>query len=385
MTERCLPAPSLFADPVFPPTRYQGSKRKLAGWIWEQVRGLPFDTVLDVFGGTGAVGHRFKLHDKQVTYNDALAFNHQIGTALIENDRQRLSEADLVRIGRRDPAVDYDDFIERTFSGIYFTDAENRWLDVAVQNIPRIRDRHRRALAWHALYQSCIAKRPYNLFHRRNLYMRTADVSRSFGNKATWDRGFDDHLREHAAAANAAVFDNGRPCRALRADALDAPAGHDLVYVDPPYVSGRNVGVDYHGFYHFLEGLTDYTRWPGRVDYDSKHRRLKPIASPWTRAETNLDAFRRLFHRFADSILVVSYRSDGHPSVDQLHELLAEVKPRVRVATLDRYQYALSTNRKSREVLLIGGARRKVGIEDSESRSEKWEVGSKKLELRIEK
>jgi adenine-specific DNA methylase len=67
----------------FPSTRYQGSKRALTDWIWEQVCHLPFQTVLDVFGGTGAVSHAFKNAGKQVSYNDALAFNHSIGLALI--------------------------------------------------------------------------------------------------------------------------------------------------------------------------------------------------------------------------------------------------------------------------------------------------------------
>jgi len=35
----------------FPSTRYQGSKRQLAEWIWENVAYLPFESVLDVFGG----------------------------------------------------------------------------------------------------------------------------------------------------------------------------------------------------------------------------------------------------------------------------------------------------------------------------------------------
>jgi adenine-specific DNA methylase len=338
---------------TFPPTRYQGSKRKLLGWIWEQVRDLPFDTVLDAFGGTGAVSYLFKQQGKEVTYNDVLAFNHQIGTALIENDSTRLSDADVGRVIRPNGSPRYDDFIERTFGGIYFTDEENRWLDVAAQNIGRLRNRHRRAMAYYALYQSCIAKRPYNLFHRKNLYMRTADVGRSFGNKTTWDRSFEDHFRQHVAAANAAVIDTGRRCRALNLDAGEVPGELDLVYIDPPYVSARNVGVDYYGFYHFLEGLTDYEGWPERIDYDSKHRRLQPVPNPWTRAEANIEAFRQVFCRYADSILVVSYRSDGCPSTEQLAELLAEVKPRVRVVRQDGYQYVLSKNQRSREVLLI--------------------------------
>ncbi len=49
----------------------------------------------------------------------------------------------------------------------------------------------KKAMFLWALFQSCISKRPYNLFHRKNLYVRTADVKRNFGNKTTWDKPFE--------------------------------------------------------------------------------------------------------------------------------------------------------------------------------------------------
>jgi hypothetical protein len=69
--------PNLTVD--FPSTRYQGSKAKLADWIWEQIAALSFVTCLDAFGGTGAVAYRLKKAGKQVTYNDLLRFNYYIG------------------------------------------------------------------------------------------------------------------------------------------------------------------------------------------------------------------------------------------------------------------------------------------------------------------
>jgi len=75
----------------FPSTRYQGSKARLADWIWEQIADLNFHTCLDAFGGTGAVAYRLKQEGKAVTYNDRLRFNYLIGRALVENSRVRLS------------------------------------------------------------------------------------------------------------------------------------------------------------------------------------------------------------------------------------------------------------------------------------------------------
>ena len=337
----------------FPRTRYQGSKRKLSGAILDALSGLEFATVLDAFGGTGSVAHAFKLAGKYVTYNDILEFNHQIGVALIENDTVRLTDRDIAAIGRPKVGVDYDDFIERTFEGVYFTTDENRWLDVAVANVRAMSDKYKRALAWFALFQAALAKRPYNLFHRCNLYMRTADVPRSFGNKASWDRAFPEHFETFATEGNAALIDGCGTCSATCADALDVRGEYDLVYIDPPYINGSGTGVDYRQFYHFLEGMLRYDDWEEMIDHSSKHRRLKRMACPWSNPRTNVGMFQHLFRRFADSVLVVSYRSDGTPTIAELAAMLRSVKRCVRVESSAKYQYALSTKRSTEEMLLI--------------------------------
>jgi adenine-specific DNA methylase len=337
-----------------PSTRYQGSKLKLLPWIWENIRYLDFDTALDAFGGTGCVSYLLKAHGKAVTYNDYLRFNHLVGTALIANSGARLSESNIESILRPDPHWEYGDFIARTFSGIYFTDDENAWLDLACKNIARLQGEYERALAYYALFQSCIIKRPYNLFHRKNLYMRTAEVQRSFGNKAAWDKSFEEHFRNFAWEASDAVFDSGVNCKAVSHDALEVPGDYDLVYIDTPYISGAGVGVDYFDFYHFLEGLTDYDHWHEKINHKKQHRPLKGERSPWSDPKRSRNAFKKLFERYAESILVVSYRNDGIPSISELHGLLREIKDSVEVAHYGQYRYALSSNGDSREILLIG-------------------------------
>ena len=112
----------------FPNTRYQGSKRKLVPTIIEHLSDLRFSTVLDAFGGTAAMAHAFKCAGKEVTYNDLLAFNHQIGLALIENDSLGLEQEEIEAVCGPQSEVAHSDFIERTFEGIYFTTQENRWV-----------------------------------------------------------------------------------------------------------------------------------------------------------------------------------------------------------------------------------------------------------------
>ena len=346
----------LFADLAaeFPSTRYQGSKTKLVDWIWEQIENLDFTTCLDAFGGTGVVAYRLKQAGKQVTYNDLLRFNYYFGLALIENNGVRLDIEEIAWLLRRHTDIAYPSFVQDHFSDIYFTDEENGWIDQMVTNIHQLTDPYKFALAFFALCQACIIKRPYNLFHRKNLYLRFAEVDRSFGNKTTWDRPFDEWFHIFVQEANRSVFDNGQMNDALNLDAVDVLGEHDLVYIDTPYVSKRGVAVDYLDFYHFLEGLTMSDEWGEHIDHRSKHRRLKRRPSVWSDKNRIHAAFERLFKRYQRSIIVVSYRSDGIPSESELVSLLKQYKHHVRVERFGQYKYVLSTNAKSEEVLLIG-------------------------------
>lgn len=339
-------------EPQFPSTRFQGSKAKLVDWIWDSIKDLKFDTALDAFGGTAAIAHLFKRKGKATTYNDSLRFNYLIGLALIENNTHLLSDGDVEWLLERHPDVDYPSMIHSLFKDIYYTDEENAWLDQTVTNIRHISDPYKHALAYFALFQACIIKRPFNLFHRKNLYLRFNNVKRSFGNKTSWDRPFAHWFRQFVTEANQAVFDNGRANKAFNLDPVDLPGRFDLVYIDTPYISSKGVGVDYLHFYHFLEGLTIYDQWPNRIDYIKKHLPLKATKSEWVDKNRIFDAFRKLFDRYQDSILVVSYRDNGIPSEQELFELLRSYKQDVIEVKKKNYKYVLSKYSSS-ELLFI--------------------------------
>lgn len=338
---------------AFPSTRYQGSKLKIAEWIWENVKNIQFETILDAFGGTGCVSYLFKTKNKQVIYNDILFFNYLIGKALIENSSTYLLDNEIDEILKRKEDVDYPTIIEDNFADIYYTHDENKWLDVVAYNIYLMKDNYKKSIAYFALFQSCIIKRPFNLFHRKNLYIRTADVKRNFGNAATWNIPFDICFKKFAAEANRAIFDNGKKNRAINKDVFDIKENCDLVYIDTPYISKKGATVDYYDFYHFLEGLVDYINWPERIDIKSKHKRLTPIKNIWNDKNKIASAFDMLFKKYRDSYIVVSYRADGIPSVEELEQMLSTYKTEVVEIIKKDYKYVLSNN-KSHEILLIG-------------------------------
>ena len=340
-------------DPAFPSTRFQGSKLKIVDWIWEAIKDLNFNSALDAFGGTGSVGYMLKEKGKNVTYNDILKFNWYIGLALIENDKVKLTDSDVDFLLTVHDEIKYPTFIYDTFKDIYFTDEENRRIDMVVTNINLLDNIYKKALAFFALCQACIIKRPFNLFHRKNLYLRFSDVERNFGNKATWDTPFEVHFRKFVDEANQAVFPNGQCNKALNLDVFDIEEEFDLVYIDTPYISKNGVGVDYFSFYHFLEGLMNYSKWADMVDYRTKHKKLKGNGSVWINKNQIHSAFDKLFKKFQNSILVISYRADGIPSIEELLNLLKKYKQNAKELKRKNYKYVLSTNH-SEEVLLIG-------------------------------
>jgi len=319
------------------------------------LRDLEFDTALDLFGGTGVVSYLFKAMGKAVTYNDYLRFNHLIGLAIVENASVRLSACEIDYLVQGTPPASAPSFIHDTFGGMYYTDEENRWLDETIAKITLLSSwnegrilLYKQALAFYALFQACLIKRPFNLFHRRNLYLRTTDVPRSFGNKTSWDTPFSTLFERFLHEVNALVFDNGRVNRSINRDVntLDESPDledHHLVYIDPPYVSARRSTTqsNYRRLYHFLEGIAQYGEWDELIDCTSYNLRLQDDGAMLLAKANIKDCFASLFNRFAKSIIVVSYKSPGIPSEHELVELLSRYKDQVRVRRL-KYNYALN-------------------------------------------
>ncbi len=337
----------------FPSTRYQGSKRKLLPWLLRCLAEVPFDTALDAFSGTAAVGYGLKAMGKAVTCNDLLESSRRVAGALVANDDEILSGDEAEQLLRAAPGRDYGTVIADTFGGIYFTDEENRELDVVAGNLAALPPGGKRDLASFAVFQAALSKRPFNLFHRRNLSLRTADVPRSFGNKATWDTPLAPLLRRFADEASASVFEGGRPCRAVAGDVEAVQGRHDLVYMDPPYVSARGSGVDYPRYYHFLEGLCGYATWADRIDHGTRNLRLTGPPSPWSKPRLIREQLRAAVAHFPDGVIALSYRSDGVPHAEDLLTDLRAARGSVAQYDAGSYSYVLSTNRASRELLFI--------------------------------
>ena len=349
MNQPSLPMPS---------TRYQGSKRKVLPRLRAIFEPLEFSSALDAFGGTGAVSHLLRSMGSSVCYNDILHSNCVIATALFADHPVQLDAAAIDALFEPHPGVAYRDHIARLYRGIYYTDLENEQLDTLVQNIHRLTPEEGRNEAFYVLFQSMLSKRPYNLFHRANLEMRTSDVRRSFGNKTTWDRSFAVHMKRFLEELRQYRARAATPPTAVQVrcgSAFDSPISFDLVYIDPPYAkSARSQESNYFNFYHFLDAMVRYEEIPALIRSEEKHRPIYPPGKSWHSSSDLPNAFRALVERYSRSQLVISYRDDGYPSVDEIVAIVGERCSNVEVFEIAEYRYALAhKQRESREVVIV--------------------------------
>ena len=322
-------------EPVFPDTRYMGSKKSLLQFIWDTVKQVKFQTVLDAFSGSGCVAQMFKARGKQVMANDHLEYSYHLANATVANSSERLSEEEIRKLLQ--PNRRSRRFIQRTFKGIYFTDDENKFLDNISYNIRLLDSPFKRSLAIAALCRACVKRRPRGIF--------------TFIGLDKYDDGRLDlrmHLRDHFRRAimefNHSVYDNGYQCFTYNEDVFNLKiSSPDLVYFDPPYVTPHSDN-DYLRRYHFVEGLCSYWERPGsEILHHTKTKKLKKYPTSFASKTTIYDAFDRLFEKFGSSIIVISYSSNCLPGKNELVDMLKNHKRAVTVESF-RHRYSFGTH-----------------------------------------
>lgn len=295
---------------LYPPTRFMGSKRKLLKNIWNVAQDFHFDSVLDMFSGSGIVSYMFKAEGKKVISNDYMTMSSTFSKAMIENNTVTLPRSEAERL-LKEPAI-LDTFVEETFQGLYYSDAENKIIDIIRTNIRSISNEYKRAIAMSALIRACIKKRPRGIFtytgNRYNDGRRDLKIT------------LQEQFLEAVDIINKSVFDNGRENISINMDAMSIhDINPDLVYIDPPYYSPLSDN-EYVRRYHFVEGLS--RDWDGvEIQAHTKTKKFKSYPTPFSTRTGAADAFSLLFKKYKDSILIVSYSSNSIPTKEEMVEL----------------------------------------------------------------
>lgn len=336
---------------MFPTTRYYGSKRRQIDWLREEFGRLKGCTALDAFGGTGAVSHLLSQLGWDVTYNDVFQFNTTSARALFSSAKVQLSAKDVASILRA--VQPQPGFIHATFGGLYFTDEENAWLDGFMAKLALV-EPNSKDLLLHCLFQACLKKRPYNLFHRANLKLRQSKVEVQFGNRTTWEKSFAEHIL--STYEEVRLMQQGLGGRVSVTAGLPAEEilpGYDFVYVDPPYFKRAKTTESYLSRYHFLEGLARYDEWPHMLKSGDHLRRLQTSSvSEWNDKSALKSNISALIQTHRHARFALSYVSGEHPSEAELYALFCDNFSRVR---LSRRAFGRALSKQTFfELLLIG-------------------------------
>ena len=283
---------------AYPPTRFMGSKSKLLSEIWSVASQFNANTVVDLFSGSGIVGYMFKAQGKSVISNDYMAMSATFTKAMVENNTVTLplEGAKQLLVAHKES----DHFVSTKFQGLYYTDEENDLIDTLRTNIAAIRDPYKHAIAMTALIRACIKKRPRGIF--------TYTGHRYDDGRKDLQKSFAEQFLDAVEVVNNAVFDNGKVNRSKHGDAMDLQVEQaDLVYIDPPYYSPLSDN-EYVRRYHFVEGLA--RDWKGiEIQEHTQTKKFKSYPTPFSTRKGAKDAFDKLFKKFANSILIVSYSS----------------------------------------------------------------------------
>ena len=344
--------------PRFPSTRYQGSKRKILAELGRIFSEIEFDSVLDLYSGSGMVSLLLRHMGKRVDANDYQLFNQVTARLFLQGTAGLFSGSavdgkilNILSTAGERPG----DLVSSGYGNIFFTDSENSQIDGFCDHLNQVSGLER-DLCIYAVGQALLKKRPYNLFHRANLNMRRRDVTRSFGNAVTWETSIQEHALKAVGELRAFPFGaTAKPCRIFGENTVDLgrlPKDYDLIYLDPPYLNSRNVGVDYSDFYGFLEGLCDYSLF-AQGDEKYPHKPIARKHSNWAQADTALGELSAICAKWKSNVLVLSYRSDGLPRPEEINEVLSCGGRRVEVHGTGEYKYALSTTRTKEELFLV--------------------------------
>jgi len=316
------PQPHLVAhaQPVFPETKYMGSKQRLLPFIVKHVSSLRADSVLDAFSGTACVGYALKQSGMKVYSNDFLKFCYYSAKATIQNNATILAEKDIAKLVR--PNASAASFVRQTFKGLYFDETDCEFLDHLWANLQEIESPLKASIGFAAASRACMKKRPRGLF--------------TFTGQKGWDDRLDLKLsmREQFLIAvnafNNAVFSNGRQNRVFNDDVFELdPNLADVIYIDTPYISPFS-DCDYTRRYHFVEGFCRY--WQGCEIMDrTTTKKIRSLPTAFATKAGAAAAFARLFKYFRASKLVVSYSSNCIPNKADMIELLREEKKNVEV------------------------------------------------------
>ena len=327
-----------------------GGKRRLIGRIFKHLPSCSEAPVFaDCFLGGGSVSLAAKARGYSVRANDIAERSTVVGRALLENDTETLSRADVARL-----FVDqhHDAFCETHLAPDVVTPAHARFLDNALA-VARSTRGAKGDLMLLLCVKYLLGQRPMGNFGAKKIVHQLAEGDFDAVNPAYLKDAVQRMVLAHpwdvaqklAGKVNLGVFANGHDDhRVTQGDVLDflAETRADVLYMDPPYPGTLDYSVALRPLDEMLAGET-----------------LQPERSRFSR--TDAMAFIEEMLAAAQHIPVWAV-SLGGPAVDlrTLHDLMSKYRRRVHAEAVKYAHLAALASDESKEknveLLLVGWA-----------------------------
>lgn len=289
--------------------RYMGSKTKLLTFIEKSIKDVIGDylSFVDIFSGTGVVGHYFNKENAKIISNDLLYSNYVSNYAFLSNESYDYNKIDKLLIEFNN-LKGRENYFSKHFGDKFFSNAVAKKIGTIRENIEKlykqsqINFREKAILVTSLIYAS---DKIANTCGHYDAYRGNLD----FNNKLTLK-----HLDIfHQKNRNNEIYNQDSNTLFSQ---LDYEV--DIVYADPPYNSRQ-----YSSLYHLIENLARWEK-PEVEGKASKMKNRKEFNSKYCN-KTAIEAFDDLISNVKAKYFILSYSDMGVKGNDRSNARMSDV------------------------------------------------------------
>lgn len=274
--------------------RYLGSKTKLIDFIKDIVKTEcgEYNSFVDLFGGTGIVGHSFNSKDKKIIINDLLYSNYISYKTWLSSDYYDIKKIKTIINDFNRQEVIENNYVSKHFGNKFFTMENARkigWIRENIEILYRkseINEREKEILITSLLYA---LDKVANTCGHYDAYRKTLNLKQE--------------LVLSIPLINDESNINNEITR-LDANDLVKKVSADIVYIDPPYNSRQ-----YADAYHLLENIAKWEK-PEVVGVAKKMVDRSDIKSKYCTVAAPV-MFKDLIENINAKYILVSYNNMG--------------------------------------------------------------------------
>ena len=288
--------------------RYMGSKTKLLAFIEETIKDVigDYSSFVDIFSGTGVVGHHFNRENAKIVSNDLLYSNYISNYAFLSNEHFDYNKIDEFLIEFNN-LTGRENYFSKHFGDKFFSN------DIA-KKIGTIREKIEK------LYK----KSKINFREKAILVTSLIYASDKIANTC----GHYDAYRGNAKFNNKLILkhldifhkkNNNNEIYNQDSNTLFSQLDYevDIVYADPPYNSRQ-----YSSLYHLVENLARWEK-PEVEGKASKMKNRKKFNSKYCN-KTAIEAFDDLISNVKAKYFILSYSDMGIKGNDRSNARMSD-------------------------------------------------------------